>query len=183
MRHTAASGTAPVTLLLVMWLVEFIDYFVPATPFDLLGIRPRDTDALPSILIAPFLHGGFAHLAANSIPFLVLGVLIATRRRADFAVVFAQAMLISGAGTWLFGTPRTIHIGSSGVVFGMFGFLLSRAVFERSAVAIVVSAVTLLLYGGMLSSLLTLHAGVSWSGHLFGLIGGVIAAWSRPRPR
>jgi membrane associated rhomboid family serine protease len=85
-------------------------------------------------------------------------------------------MFVGGLGTWLFGMPNTIHIGASGVVFGLFGFLLSRGIFERSIGAVLMSLVAAFLYGGMLWSLIPVRYGISWSGHLFGFIGGMLAA-------
>lgn len=163
-----------------MWAAELIDLLIPGTPFDYFGIRPRVIDSVPGIICAPFLHLGFAHLIANSIPFLILGVLIAARRARDFAAVFGQSMLISGSGTWLFGTPGTIHIGASGVVFGLLGFVVTRGIFERSVAAVVLSIVALFLFGGMIVSLIPVQSGVSWSGHLFGFVGGIFAARTLP---
>lgn len=164
-----------------MWLAELLDALLPGTPLDFFGIRPRAVDSLPAILCAPFLHAGFTHLLANTLPFLLLGILVAARRSRDFGAAFGQSMIIGGSGTWLFGAPNTIHIGASGVVFGLLGFLVTRGFFERSVAAIVMSLVAVLLFGGMIFSLIPVQAGVSWSGHLFGFIGGVIAAWTLPR--
>jgi membrane associated rhomboid family serine protease len=160
----------------IMWGLELIDFVLPGNPLDAFGIRPRTLSGLPGILFAPFLHGGFAHLIGNTIPLLVLGFLSMARRAGDFADVFAISMFVGGLGTWLFGMPNTIHIGASGVVFGLFGFLLSRGIFERSIGAVLMSLVAAFLYGGMLWSLIPLRYGISWSGHLFGFIGGMLAA-------
>jgi membrane associated rhomboid family serine protease len=172
--------TAPLSMLLVMWVLEIIDFILPGTPLDAFGIHPRTLFGLLGIFFAPFLHGGFAHLVANTIPFFILGVLVAARRVRDFNEVFAYSMIIGGAGVWLFGMPNSNHIGASGVIFGMFGFLLARGIFERSAGAVLLSIVAAILYGGMLFSLIPMRWGVSWSGHLFGFIGGIIAAKDIP---
>lgn len=176
--------SAPLSALAIMWLLELIDFVLPGKPLDAFGIRPRILLGLPGILFAPFLHGGFAHLIANSIPFLILGLLVTSRRVNDFGFVFFCSALIGGLGTWLFGAPNSIHVGASGVIFGMFGFLLSRGFFERSLPAILLSIVATILYGGMLWSLIPLNQyGISWSGHLFGFIGGIVAARMVSRPR
>lgn len=172
----------PLSALAFMWLLELIDWILPGTPLDYYGIRPRVIGALVGIIFAPFLHGGFGHLLANSVPLLVLGLLVTARRSDDFPLVFAHAAFIGGVGTWLFGAPNSIHIGASGIVFGLFAFLIARGFFERSVSAVLLSVVAAVLYGGMLWSLIPVQSGVSWSGHLFGFIGGVVAARSMAAP-
>ena len=173
----------PLTALALMWVLEIVDFVLPGTPLDFFGIRPRTLAGLPGILCAPFLHGGFPHLITNSISFLILGLLVTARRASDFGSVFAWAALIGGAGTWIFGLPNSIHIGASGVIFGFFGFLLTRGFFERSAGAVFLSIVAGVVYGGMLWSLIPVQYGISWSGHFFGFVGGIVAARSLPRVR
>jgi len=165
----------------LMWAIELVDWMLPGNPLDVWGIRPRDTDALGGILFAPFLHLNFAHLIANSIPFAILGWMVMLRSTNDFFRVFFIAMLFAGAGTWLFGAPGTVHIGASGIVFGFIGFLLTRGVFDKSFRWLFVGLVVAVVYGGTLWSLVFIAKGVSWSGHFFGLVGGVFAAWQLSR--
>jgi membrane associated rhomboid family serine protease len=119
---------------------------------------------------------GFGHLAANTVPLIVLGWLVMLRRTRDFIVVTLVSVLVSGLGIWLFGGANTIHLGASGVIFGLLGALLARAYFERSWVALGLAIVAGLLYGGMLWGVLPGAPGVSWLGHFFGFVGGVLAA-------
>ncbi len=163
-------------LVAVIWVVELIDLFILRRALDGFGIRPRTGDGLLGILFAPFLHGGLGHLLANSFPLLVLGWLVMLRRTADFLAVSLLVMLVSGLGTWLFGGPNTIHLGASGLIFGYLGYLLFRGYFERSLVSIVLSIVVGLLYGSALWGLLPSRPGISWEGHLFGFLGGGLAA-------
>lgn len=160
----------------LMWAVEIIDLLFLGGTLDRYGIRPRSITGLRGILFAPFLHGGLAHIVANTIPFLTLGWLIMLRETSDFFVVTAMTMLVSGLGTWLIGPTNSIHIGASGLVFGYLGFLLLRGYFERSVTAILFSIIVGSLYGGLLWGVLPLQYGISWQGHLFGFIGGVMAA-------
>ncbi len=104
-----------------MWLVEIVDTSLGGA-LDIYGIIPHNEIGLRGILFAPFLHGNFVHLAANTIPFLTLGWLIMLRETSDFFVVSGITMLVSGAGVWLTGAPDSIHIGASGVIFGYLGF-------------------------------------------------------------
>lgn len=159
-----------------IWALEILDLLFLGGALNAYGIRPRSIIGLRGILFAPFLHGGLAHLIANTVPFLTFGWLIMLRETSDFFVVTAVTMLISGLGVWLFGSPYTIHIGASGLIFGYFGFLLLRGYFERSVPAILFSLIVGLLYGGMIWGVLPLQVGVSWQGHLFGFVGGALAA-------
>ena len=170
--------------VLLAWLVEFVDELFYGGALDRFGIQPRNVNALWGILAAPVLHGGWLHLTANSGPFLVLGWLVMLRRIVDFVLVTALAILIGGLGVWLVGSPNSIHVGASGVVFGYLGCLLGRGYFERSFWSVALALVAGLLYGGVLFSVLPGQRGISWEGHLFGLIGGIAAArlLTRSRP-
>lgn len=161
----------------LLWGLEVIDWLVFRGGLDQFGVRPRELSGLWGILFAPFLHGGFGHLLANTIPLLVLGFLATTRKKMDFFVVAAGSALVAGVGTWLIGGAGTVHIGASGVIFGFLGFLMGRGVFERSLSSIALSTVVTFFFGGMLWGVLpTVGASISWEGHLFGFIGGVMVA-------
>ncbi|HAA31361.1 MAG TPA: rhomboid family intramembrane serine protease [Cyanobacteria bacterium UBA8553] len=158
-----------------MWVLELVDFFVFRQALNIYGIIPRNIIGLRGILFAPFLHGSLGHLIANSIPFLILGWLVMLQETSDFFVVTAITMLVSGLGVWLFGASG-IHVGASGVIFGYLGFLLLRGYFERNFASILLSLIVGVLYGGMIWGVLPTQLGISWEGHLFGFIGGVIAA-------
>ncbi|AFZ14284.1 Peptidase S54, rhomboid domain protein [Crinalium epipsammum PCC 9333] len=160
----------------IMWILEIIDLFFLRGRLNAYGIRPHTIIGLRGILFAPFLHGGLGHLIANTIPFLTLGWLIMLRETSDFFIVTAITTLVSGLGVWLFGNPYSVHIGASGVVFGYLGFLLLRGYFERSFIAIALSLIVGFFYGGVIWGILPTQRGISWEGHLFGFIGGVLAA-------
>lgn len=165
------------SIILFMWLLEVFDQFIMSTRLDSFGVRPWSISGLRGILFAPFLHVGFPHLIANTIPFLVLGWLVMIKRIRDFVLVTIIVMIISGLGIWFFGSPRSVHLGASSLIFGYFGFLLLRGYFERSAHAIFFSVIVGLLYGGLLWGVLPQANGISWQGHLFGFIGGGLAAY------
>ena len=170
-------------LVALMWITEFVDIFFFRGRLDAFGIRPHSFIGLRGILFAPFLHGGLRHLIANTIPFLTLGWLVMLRETSDFFVVSIITMLVSGLGVWLTGSPYSIHVGASGIIFGYFGFLLLRGYFERSFAAILFSLVVGFLYGGMIWGVLPIQYGISWQGHLFGFIGGAIAARLLAKPK
>jgi membrane associated rhomboid family serine protease len=171
-----------VGIVALLWLLEAVDQLIFRGRLDALGIRPRTMSGLRGIVFAPFLHLGFAHLAANTIPFIVLGWLVMLRSTSDFFVVAVVSAAVSGLGVWLFGGPHSVHVGLSGVIFGFLGYLLARGVYERRLDAIVLALIALLLYGGALWGVLPLRAGVSWQGHLFGFLGGWLVAFLITRP-
>jgi len=160
----------------LMWIIEFFDLMVFHKQLDNFRIIPLSMIGLRGILFAPFLHGGFFHLAANTIPFVTLGWLIMLRETSDFFIVSAISMIVSGLGVWLFAPPNSIHIGASGVIFGYLGYLLFRGYFQRSPGAIFLSLFVAFVYGSMIWGVLPNQNGISWQGHLFGFIGGAIAA-------
>ncbi len=163
-----------VSMVALMWVIELLDQALGGS-LDRFGILPRTGTGLRGIVLAPFLHGGWSHLISNTVPFVVLGWLVMLRRTSDFFWVTAIAMLVGGFGTWLLGSPA-YHIGASGVIFGYLGFLLSRGYFERNITSIAFSVVVGIVYGGLLWGVLPTQPGISWEGHLFGFIGGAIAA-------
>jgi membrane associated rhomboid family serine protease len=167
----------------VLWLLEIVDALILRGILDGYGIAPRALTSLPAVFVAPFLHAGFGHLLANTIPFVVLGWMVMWRRTSNLFVVFLASAIASGLGVWLFGGAHTLHLGISGVIFGFLGFLLARGYYERSVSAIVVAIVAFLLYGGILWGVLPLQQGVSWQGHLFGFVGGVVTAYMMARQR
>ncbi len=164
-------------LLAVMWAVELVDFLLPFADLDRFGIRPRSSGGLIGIVLSPFLHGGFGHLVANSLPFLVLGGLVMFGGGRVFAGVSLWVVFVGGFGVWVFGRAGTVHIGASLLIFGYLGFLLSRGVFERSVVWVLVSVAILVAYGGMIHGVLPGRPGISWLGHLCGFLAGVSAAW------
>ena len=159
----------------LMWVLEIVDVFVFRQGLNVYGILPREIIGLRGILFAPFLHGGFAHLISNTIPFLLLGWFVMLQETSEFFIVTPIIMLVSGLGGWLLGAPG-LHIGASGVIFGYLGFLLARGFFERNFPSILLSLIVGSLYGGLIWGVLPIQPGVSWEGHLFGFIGGVLAA-------
>ncbi len=161
-------------MLAVMWVEEIIDIPLDGR-LDRFGIRPRQVDGLDGIVWSPFLHGGFGHLIANTVPFAVLGLAIALSGIKRFVQVTIMVAVIGGLGTWLTGTSNSVHIGASGLVFGFVTYLVTRGFFARKLSYIAGGVAVMLAYGGVLWGLLP-SPGVSWQGHLFGAVGGVVAA-------
>ena len=158
----------------LMWIVEIVD--LGAGDLDANGIRPRDVGGLEGIVFSPFLHGGFGHLIGNTIPFVVLGAVVALGGLLRVGLVTATVMVVGGLGTWLVAPEGTVHVGASGVVFGYATYLLVRGVYSRRPLHLVTGVLVLLVYGTTLLFGLVPTPGVSWQGHLFGALGGVVAA-------
>ena len=160
----------------LFWIIEILDFFVFKGGLDRYGIQPHSLAGLRGILFAPFLHSGFGHLIANTIPFLTLGWLTMIQETSDFFIVSLLATLVGGAGVWLFGSPDSVHIGASILIYGYLGFLLLRGYFQKNIPSIALSIIVGVLYGGFVWGVFPSQMGVSWQGHLFGFIGGAIAA-------
>lgn len=150
---------------------------------SILGVRPRQPVGLIGVVGAPFVHADLQHLAANAVALLLCGWLAcrAGRRAAAVGVVFG--MVCSGLLTWLVGDLATVHVGASGVVFALLGFLLANAILRKGILPVLVALPVLLLYGGSLADMLPGRAagGMSWEMHLGGFIGGVCASWGMRR--
>jgi membrane associated rhomboid family serine protease len=169
----------PVLLLALMWVVEAADAVLPGS-FEVFGIRAWDVTHLQGILLAPLLHSTWSHLIANSVPFLVLGILVAAEGGHRFWAVTAIVALVGGVGPWLLAVPGTVTVGASGLVFGYFAYLLVRVKRTppggRRVLQIVIAVLVVAVYGGsMLTGVLPVSPGVSWQGHLSGAVGGVCA--------
>jgi membrane associated rhomboid family serine protease len=169
-------------LVVVMWVIEMIDV-ASGGDLETHGIQPHDPDGLVGVATAPFLHASWGHLIGNTIPFLVLGAAIAWTGLKRVAWVTVIVAVVAGVGVWVFAPANTNHIGASGIVFGYATYLISRGVFSRSAVHIGIGIIVLSLYGTTLLFGLEPRTGISWQGHLFGGLGGVLAAyWLDQRP-
>jgi membrane associated rhomboid family serine protease len=147
------------------------------------GIVPRRVDSLTGIIWSPFLHGSYQHIAANTLPLLILGGIVCVRGKGTFAVVTIGGILLGGGLTWLFARSAD-HIGASGLIFCYFGYVASLAWFNRTFGTLCLSVICILGYGGMIRGILPTQAGISWEGHLAGLVAGVVlgSLMSKPKP-
>ncbi|TWD84161.1 rhomboid family protein [Kribbella amoyensis] len=170
----------------LMWVSEVVDTLLHGE-LDRYGIVAREPDGLIGIVTSPFLHLGFGHLLSNTLPLVTLGALIAIGGAARLLAVTALVAVLGGFGTWLISPPNTVTIGASGLVFGYAAYLIARGIFNRRIGQVLIGLVVVLVWGSALLGGLLPQDGISWQGHLFGAVGGVIAAWilaehRRPRP-
>ena len=159
-----------------LWLVYFLNLILEID-LRMYGIMPRHIDGLWGILAAPFLHVDIQHLMANSGALFILLAVSLSYSRAQTLKALLTIMLLGGTMVWLLGTGGSVHIGASGIIFGLIGYLMCLGLFRRNWKAVMTSVVITLVYGGALYSLLIYIPGISWSGHLFGFLSGVVAAW------
>ncbi|MGL5794982.1 MAG: rhomboid family intramembrane serine protease [Waterburya sp.] len=162
--------------VILFWAIEILDFVVFKGSLNSYGIQPRESVGLIGILFAPFLHGGFGHLIANTIPFITLGWLTMIQETSDFYIVSLSSAIVGGLGVWVFGAPNSVHIGASILIYGYLGFLLLRGYFQKNMPSIALSIFVAIVYGSLLWGVFPSRIGISWQGHLFGFIGGAIAA-------
>lgn len=166
----------PAVLLFVglIWLVFILDRFLPLEQF---GLIPRNGSHLVGIVTMPFLHGSLQHIMSNTVPLLVLLSLLAGSRANSRSIVLTIVVL-GGALLWLFGRGAAVHIGASGLVFGLAVFLIVSGLLERRLVPMLIAVFVTFMYGSsLLGGILPWQSGVSWDGHLFGGIAGAVAAF------
>jgi len=174
-----------VGVLAVLWIIQVINFADHYGLNDSYGIKPRDVGALPYLLTAPFLHVSWTHIEGNSGPLFIFGFLAAYRGIGKFAAVTLVVIVTSGLAAWFFQAPhtvvngvtlQTIGVGASGVVFGYFGYIMVRGIFDRRAIDVVVGAVMALCFAYQFSVLLP-QQGIGWQDHIGGLVGGIASGW------
>ena len=175
----------PLQLLAVLWAVHLLNGMLLDGRLLQLGVQPSRSPFW-HVFSAPLIHGSTDHLLANSLPFVLLGSLVLTRGRQHFWRVTLVGAICSGLGIWFFAPAfsqgyLSRHVGASGVIFGYLGDLLLLGWFERRAASVLLSLITAIAFGNMVFGVLPAEPDVSWQGHLFGFLGGVLAAWISTR--
>jgi membrane associated rhomboid family serine protease len=160
----------------LLWLLQVVNW-ADSYHLDRFGILPHHVSHLADIFTAPLLHFSWPHLEGNSIPFLVLGFLAAYRGLRKFVGLTLIVAITSGLAVWLFQSSTELTVGASGLIFGYFGYVLVRGIFDRNLVDVVVGILAGVLYFSILAVAIPGTPGVSWIGHAGGLFGGVLAGW------
>ncbi|WP_346764730.1 rhomboid family intramembrane serine protease [Rhodococcus sp. HNM0569] len=160
-----------------LYVIEAVDT-VSGDSLQRSGVAPRTVDGLWGVLFAPVLHSTWGHLFANTVPVLVLGFLVLLPGIGRGLTATAVVWIVGGLGTWLTAGAHTNHIGASVLVFGWLTYVVARGFFLRDFVQILIGVVVFVLYGGLLWGVFPTSPLVSWQGHLFGALGGVLAAWA-----
>jgi membrane associated rhomboid family serine protease len=167
-----------VGFIAVIWAVQIANWADSyRLDFDY-GILTRSVGHLPDIFTAPFLHFGWDHIEGNSGPLFVFGLLAAYRGVVRFLGVTLVVAITSGMAAWLFQGSNVTTVGASGLIFGYFGYVLARGIIDRNLVDALIALVMGLSYYYLLTIAVPgAPSGVSWVGHLGGLIGGLAAGW------
>lgn len=163
-------------LVALLWAIQSLNHLTGGAINRSLALDPRDLSGLPGILAAPFLHSSFAHLAANTGPLVVMGIMMTLTAPRRLWPATAIAVIGGGLAVWLLARDG-LHVGASGLIFGWFGFLLARGIVDHSPRTSLAALAVALLYGAMIWGVLPSAPNVSWEGHLFGILAGGGAAW------
>ncbi len=175
-RHAIAEELRGVLLFIgTIWAVFLIGLVLPAN-INAWGLYPRSLSGLVGIVSSPFLHSDLAHLLGNTIPLFVLLMLLAGSRADSWAIV-ASIILLGGSLLWLFGRP-VIHVGASGLIYGLIAFLVVSGLIERRPIPLAIAVIVGFLYGGTFFSgiIPSLGSQVSWDGHFLGAVAGGLVA-------
>lgn len=160
--------------VVLFWIVEILEQ-VSGISIVRFGVYPRHLDGLQGILFSPFIHSDFNHLISNSLPFFILlFMLVYFYRRISYRIFF-QMYFLAGLCVWLAGREAW-HIGASGVVYAMAAFHFVSGIIRNDTRLLTLSVVVVFLYGGMIWGIFPINPDVSWEGHLWGAVSGVVLA-------
>lgn len=158
----------------LIWLIQLLDWALDLEPADF-GVRPRQLAGLPGIFFAPLVHGGFAHLLANSPPLLVLGTAMLYLYPGAALRVLPAVYLGTGVAVWLF-ARGSAHVGASGLIYGLVSYIFVAGLIRRDRRAIAASLLVCFMYGALIWGLLPIEPGVSWETHLAAALIGIVLA-------
>jgi len=166
-----------VGFLAVVWALQVANWADSSRLSQDFGIIPRHTSRLPDIFVAPFFHFNWTHIEANSGPLFIFGFLAAYRGVKRFAIVTLIAAVTSGLAIWLFQGSGELTVGASGLIYGYFGYVLVKGLFDRHLIDVLIGVVMALSFAYILVAVVPGIPHVSWIGHLGGLVGGVASGW------
>jgi membrane associated rhomboid family serine protease len=161
----------------LIWVLQVLNWAGHYHLDQEFGILPRNVGRLPEIFTSPFLHFNWDHIEGNSGPLFVFGLLAAYRGVYRFLGVTGLVAITSGLAVWVFQSGGSLTVGASGLIFGYFGYVLARGLIDRNLIDALAAVVMALSYAYILTVALPGTPGVSWIGHLGGLIGGIAAGW------
>ena len=161
--------------VVLLWLIQLLN-----GGFDLrlqrFGVRPRELAGLPGILFAPLLHGSYYHLVTNSVPLLVLGTMMLHLYPNSALKVLPMVYLGPGVAVWLLAKDASVHVGASGLVYGLLSYIVLAGVIRRDRRAIAASLLVFFLYGSLVWGVFPILPRVSWETHLAAALLGLALA-------
>jgi len=165
-----------ISFVLLLWAVKAVE-LATGISFSYLGILPRTLKGTIGIFTGPLVHGDVLHLLSNTLPILLLGILLFYFYHRIAIEIFIWIYLVTGFWTWLI-ARNAYHIGASGLVYGMASFLFFSGIIRKSRPLMTISAIIIFLYGGMVYGIIpdAVEFNVSWESHLMGAIVGVLLA-------
>ncbi|MCP4522561.1 MAG: rhomboid family intramembrane serine protease [Cytophagales bacterium] len=172
-----ASLSPAVGLILILWFIKGMEFIFSLEKGLGLGVQPRSAFGLVGVLTAPLIHGDWEHLLSNTFPLLVLLTSLVYFYYRISKTVFLYIYFLPNIGVWLIGVDDSSHIGASGVVYGLAGFLFFSGLFRNDKQSMAVSLLVALIYGGMIWGVLPLKQGISWESHMMGALVGASLAF------
>lgn len=173
---------APLGMVVAIWVVYGISVLLPFLRLQRLGISARSIDGLLGILFAPLIHASLVHTAANTVPLFILMLLLVIQAGRHWPQPFTLIWLGTGIGTWVIGRAGAVHVGASGVVYGLLTYLIASGLYQRNWRSMLIAGFVFLTYGSLLWRIFPHYWYVSWESHLCGAVVGVmIASMARHR--
>lgn len=169
------AAAVPLLVLFFCWMLKLIEIGLDIS-FAHYGIYPRDIGSWPGLIMMPLIHGDFAHLAANTVSFFVLATGVFYFYRDVASKILLISWISTGVLTWIIGR-ESYHIGASGLVYAFSGFLFLSGVLRNHIRLMAISLLVVFLYGSMIWGIFPIEPGISWEGHLSGLVTGFVLAW------
>lgn len=166
-----------ISLVAVLWLVWGINILLPIIDLNNFGIIPRNSHGLAGIVCAPFLHGNFAHLLSNSAPLLILLLTLFTFYTKTALKIILYSTVLGGALVWLMGRSTSVHIGASGLIYGLAAFLITSGILRKDFKSLLIAIMVFLMYGGLIWGVFPSKPWISWEGHFFGMVSGIVLAY------
>jgi membrane associated rhomboid family serine protease len=166
----------PCLFVLLLWLIKIYE-FIFKLDLSIYGIQPRTYKGLIGILVSPLIHGSVGHLFSNTLPLLILGIMVFYFYRRIAFEVFFWIYIMTGTWVWVSAGSDSYHIGASGLVYGFVSFLFFSGVFRKNTISIALALLVTFVYGGLIGGLLPYQPGVSWQSHLFGALSGAICSY------
>jgi membrane associated rhomboid family serine protease len=172
--HFGYSFLPGILFVALLALISLLSYLTGAN-LTWLGVLPRNFFGLIGVVTSPLIHGGLLHLLSNAFPLVLLSGFVLFLHRSIATRVFLLVYVLSGILTWFIGR-QAYHVGASGLVYGLAGFLLFNGFLRQNRSAMAVSLAILFLYSGLFYGLFPNEERVSWEGHVAGLLAGLVAA-------